>query len=438
MRTAERVELAERAAEVLRENDLGNMTAAAPRLYPHMWSWDCALIAVGIARMSVSRAIAEMRTLLRSQWRTGMIPHIVFSGNDGYFPGPDRWDAGRAEAAPANVLTSGICQPPVHAIAVRRILDEGRRRGGAARREAEHFVATTFDAWFAWHQWLASARDPDCRGLVEIYHGWESGMDNSPRWDEPYSVVVPGAGLRGFVRRDVRHVTDAGQRPDDVEYARYLWLVEQLRSVRYDDAAARDVVDFRVCDVFASAALAVASDVLAGIADELRRDDEASRLRKIADRFRDGVLSTVCPRTGLARDYDRRADRWIPAETVAGFAPLLCGGGNNDVLARQREIFWGERWCGHPDLAFPLPASTSPAAADMRPRAYWRGPVWPFLSWLFGWAFDRDGAERIRTASLAQLAGGDFGEYYEPFTGGPLGSLNQSWTAAVALDWLAG
>jgi len=29
-----------------------------------------------------------------------------------------------------------------------------------------------------------------------------------------------------------------------------------------------------------------------------------------------------------------------------------------------------------------------------------------------------------------------FGEYYHPVTGAPLGSLNQSWTAAVALDWL--
>jgi glucosylglycerate hydrolase len=32
---------------------------------------------------------------------------------------------------------------------------------------------------------------------------------------------------------------------------------------------------------------------------------------------------------------------------------------------------------------------------------------------------------------------GHFGEYYEPFTGEPLGSMDQSWTAAVALEWLA-
>nr|MBA2518643.1 hypothetical protein [Chloroflexia bacterium] len=43
----------------------------------------------------------------------------------------------------------------------------------------------------------------------------------------------------------------------------------------------------------------------------------------------------------------------------------------------------------------------------------------------------------LRAAALDQLAAIDFAEYVEPFTGEPLGSLDQSWTAAVALDWLA-
>jgi hypothetical protein len=432
------VGLGDRAAEVLRRNDLGSMTAAAPRLYPHMWSWDSALIAVGLAQLSVPRAVTELRTLLRAQWSTGMIPHIVFSEGDGYFPGPERWGTQAAAAAPGSVRTSGICQPPVHAVAVRRIVDAGRRAGGAAREEAEAFVRETFGAWLAWHRWLATARDPDRRGLVEIYHGWESGMDNSPRWDRPYAAVVPGAELPEFVRTDVDHVGDARERPTDAEYGRYLWLVEQLRRVDYDDDAARDVVGFRVADVFTSAILAVASDELALLGEELGAGtaDEVAELRELAARFRAGVLSTVSPSTGLARDLDRRSGQWIETETVAGFAPLLCA--TDD---RQRELFWGERWCGHPALAHPLPPSVSPSDPGVQPRAYWRGPVWPIVSWLFGWAFERqgdhDGAGRLREASLRQLAAGDFGEYYEPFTGEPLGSLHQSWTAAVTLDWLA-
>ena len=37
----------------------------------------------------------------------------------------------------------------------------------------------------------------------------------------------------------------------------------------------------------------------------------------------------------------------------------------------------------------------------------------------------------------AIVTAGEFAEYFEPFTGKPLGSPQQSWTAAVALDWLA-
>ena len=87
-----------------------------------------------------------------------------------------------------------------------------------------------------------------------------------------------------------------------------------------------------------------------------------------------------------------------------------------------------------------LPPSTSPVSKDFRPREYWRGPVWPVMSWLFSWVFAHRGwAERsflLRAEALRQASDGSFAEYYEPFTGEPLGSMQQSWTAASVLDWL--
>ena len=121
-------QLAARAAYLLRGNDLGVMTTAAPLLYPHMWSWDAAFVAIGLAPLSVERAVVELDTLLSAQWTNGMIPHIVFAnGVDGYFPGPARWaTSALAGNAPRTRHTSGITQPPVHAIAVQRILDHAR------------------------------------------------------------------------------------------------------------------------------------------------------------------------------------------------------------------------------------------------------------------------------------------------------------------------
>ena len=107
-------QLAARAAYLLRGNDLGVMTTAAPLLYPHMWSWDAAFVAIGLAPLSVERAVVELDTLLSAQWTNGMIPHIVFAnGVDGYFPGPARWATSALAAhAPRTRHTSGITQPP--------------------------------------------------------------------------------------------------------------------------------------------------------------------------------------------------------------------------------------------------------------------------------------------------------------------------------------
>jgi glycogen debranching enzyme len=67
--------------------------------------------------------------------------------------------------------------------------------------------------------------------------------------------------------------------------------------------------------------------------------------------------------------------------------------------------------------------------------------MWPVMVWLYSWTLAHRGlsepAARLRTEGLRVTADGTFAEYYHPFTGDPLGSHNQSWTAAVVLDWLS-
>ncbi|MBM4589381.1 glycogen debranching protein [Rhodococcus hoagii] len=435
-------QLAARAAYLLRGNDLGTMTTAAPRLYPHMWSWDAAFVAVGLAPLSVERAVTELDTLLSAQWSNGMIPHIVFAnGVDGYFPGPARWQCGElAGHAPIGVDTSGITQPPVHAIAVQRILDHARRHGRSTRAVAEEFLDRRWPDLMRWHRWLARARDRDGNGRITLFHGWESGMDNSPRWDIPYGNVIPGP-VPAYRREDVTVVTDASQRPSNGEYDRYLWLLEEMKSVRYDDEALPEKMSFAVEDVFVSAVFALACDVLATIGEEHSRPNaDVRELHSWADHFREGVVATTDARSGAARDLDLRTGRWIATDAIAMFAPLLCGGLDRHTERGLLHTFEGPRFCTHPDLRYAVPPSTSPVSRDFRAREYWRGPVWPVMTWLFSWAFARRGwAERslmLRAEGLRQAADGSFAEYYEPFTGEPLGSMQQSWTAAAVLDWL--
>lgn len=429
--------LAEAAAAVLRSNDNGVTLVAAPELYPHQWSWDAAFISVGLAHLSVRRALAELSWLLRAQWRTGMIPHIVFGDSADYFPGPQRWRTERSPNRPAAVATSGICQPPVHSLALAAIAEVARRQGATERRAFDEFLHATLDSWLAWHVWLATARDPGETGLLETHHGWESGMDNSPRWDAPYSRVIPGR-MEPFERRDILYVEDINERPTDADYRRYIWLVDQMAEAHYDDEATARTIDFRVSDVFSSALLAQASDVLAELAEDIGRRAAAERLRTISGRFRRGVLAAVSPETGLARDRDLITGEWLSTATIGGFAPMLCGG-DDGIVAGQRAKLVGPDWCGHPSLRYALPPSTSVNDDAFHPSRYWRGPQWPVINWLFAHAAsargDADLAGMLREESLRQLDDASFAEYYQPFTGEPLGSRHQSWTAAVALDW---
>ena len=439
------LDLAARAAAVLHANDLGGWTKAAPRLYPHQWSWDSAFIAVGWAHLDTRRACQELTTLFDAQWATGMVPHIVFNlaiPPGAYFPGPERWDCANLAAAapPPPTHTSGIAQPPVHALAAWHIRTVAERRGEANLAEADAFLRGLYPRLLAWHRFLATARDPEGSGLVTVYHPW-CGTDNSPRWDRALEAVVVGE-MEPYVRADLQHVADPSQRPTKAEYDRYLWLVEELKRARYDDAAIQRSHPFLIKDVLFSAIAVAANETLLTIADVVDAPDtEREMIEGWIARGRRGLHERWDPALGLYLDYDVRAAASVRVRTVAGFAPLIAGGLSPDRLAALLATLDSPAFLGHPDLRWPMPPSTSPEDAGFRSRSYWRGPTWPFFNWLMWWALKRLGeterADSLRAASLDQLRVIDFAEYVEPFTGEPLGSLDQSWTAAVALDWLA-
>jgi len=235
--------LAARAAAVLQRNDMGGWTRAAPNLYPHQWSWDSAFIAIGLAHLDTGRAAVEIRSLLDHQWKNGKVPHIVFNPDappESYFPGPEHWasaaDADEAPSGPAP--TSGLCQPPAHAIAVRRILEVAERRGEGVAG-VRKFLAEIYPKLLAWHRYLATARDPEGSGLVTIFHPWESGTDNSPRWSAAMGRVEVGE-MPDYERPDLNHVPDPSERPTGPEYDRFIWLVEVIKRDGCNDAATYD------------------------------------------------------------------------------------------------------------------------------------------------------------------------------------------------------
>ncbi|MFE4548129.1 hypothetical protein [Streptomyces sp. NPDC056785] len=253
-----------RAAQVLDGNWTGTSTVPSRGLYPHQWSWDSAFIAIGLRHVSPLRAQTELETLLGAQWGDGRIPHIVFSPSvplDAYFPSPDFWrssTAGRAAGAPRTVQTSGIVQPPVHALAAWLVhqADPGLSR-------ARDFLPRAYPRLAAWHRYLLHRRDLGGGGLASVVHPWEQGMDNSPCWDAPLARIAPDPA-RTFRRADLDHGS-AEDRPTDLDYGRYVRLARDYRDGGYADGTGR----FAVEDPAFNALLIASEHALAAIAREL-------------------------------------------------------------------------------------------------------------------------------------------------------------------------
>jgi hypothetical protein len=148
-------QLVEQAQMVLDFNWNGEYTRPGLHLYPHQWSWDSALIAIGYAHYHQDRATSELTHLFESQWRNGLLPQIIFNPRFGqYFPSIDFWHAERSPNALRDRKTSGVVQPPVHATAVLYVY-----RHAQDEAAAKEFLGRLFPKLKAWHEYLYRERD---------------------------------------------------------------------------------------------------------------------------------------------------------------------------------------------------------------------------------------------------------------------------------------
>jgi hypothetical protein len=325
-------DLTARALEVLDANWIGHATQPSPRLYPHQWSWDSACIAIGRARHDQARAERELRSLFAGQWRDGLLPHIVFSAADGrYFPGPGFWETERSDAAPATPRTSGIVQPPIHATAAWHVYRHAGDRGRATA-----FLAELMRGLVAWHEYLYRERVRGDDGLAEIWHPWESGMDNSPLWDDALARLRPRPGeIPAYDRVDV-DVADAAERPTDGEYDRYAYLVGLFRELRYRPDAIQERAPFVVQPVLFNSLLVQASRDLAEIARVLGSDPGPFEAR--AEQTAAGLDAKLWDdEHAVYVDYDVRAGERVRTRSAAGLAPLYAGVPTADRATRMVE-----------------------------------------------------------------------------------------------------
>jgi Trehalase len=421
------LDLRRRAIAVLHGNWERGHTVPSRRLYPHQWSWDSAFIAVGWAHASPGRGRRELESLLAAQWADGRVPQIVFNpavARDAYFPGPDFWRSRDVQAAP-RWETSGIVQPPVHAVAA---LEVHRASPTLGRR----FLRRVYPRLKDQNDYLLRERS-DGRGLVVIVHPWESGQDNSPAWDAELARVTAGAEvLAGHRRHDLDHV-DPAERPTATDYARYVAIAETYRDHGYHDEPAAHL--FVAVDPLFNALLAWSEEALAEIADIVGEPSEPHRRRAVA--VRDALLAHCYdPVAGHFFALDRDGVR-IPEHCVAGLVPLVLDL-PTEVVDSLVTAMTGPRFALNDRVPLPSYDLTDPAFDTTR---YWRGPAWVNTSWLVLRGLERHGryaeAATLRGALLNAVRQEGFREYFDPRTGAGRGVPDFSWSAALTLDLLA-
>ncbi len=423
------------AALVLDGNWVGASTVPSKGLYPHQWSWDSAFIAIGNAWERQAHAQLELETLFAGQWRSGMLPHIVFDPSvpeAAYFPGSAFWQTESAAAAPRSPRTSGITQPPIHARAALEIHRHARDGEGSRA-----FLSRLYPALVAQHDYLARARDPRGSGLAAIVHPWESGLDNSPVWDHDLALLrIPVGSLPDFDRRDLQQAA-AADRPTDAAYRRYLFLVTLFRDAKYDDAAIVESSPFLIADPLFNAIYLWSTLALIEIASVVGADPAPHR--EAAERIHRGIVEQLwvqdaqrfCP-------WDLRRDEREPQDTIVSFAPLLDPDLPDEMVgAICAELESPDFHAVEVGTHYVVP-SDGVRSTDFDRRRYWRGPVWLNTNWLL-WAglrqHGRHGlADEIFASSVALVRGSGFREYFDPFSGEGHGSQDFSWSAALAID----
>lgn len=348
-----------------------------PDVYPHQWLWDSCFHAIAWSALGDARGGRELASCLAGQLESGFLPHMRYLGPS----------ANRGPLADRSSFT----QPPVHAHAARVL----RTGGTVVGTDVVDRIVSALE-WLWQHR-----RTPD--GLMYVVHPWETGTDDSPRWDD--WVSLPTYDHAAYSEFDRRLVGDT--------------YFDNHGAAVWSRSFASAPASFNALCAHA----AVECAVLTG-----------------DDRWRDRGEELAAAIDELL--WDEVAGLWVDRPLIGGGTrcrvPTLDGAlgalVTQDSAKAERVI--GQlrdpaRFAAPYGLAY-LPRRHP----SYDPGEYWRGAAWPQLNYLLALAADHWGDDvtysRIREMSFAGVLTSGFAEYWNPEDGSGLGAVPQGWAAVVA------
>lgn len=433
-------DLRERSAAVMeahwRQGESGKRwgyTCPNPERYQWQWLWDSCFHAIIWAELGeADRGLLELETLLATMEPTGFLPHMNYVAD----PEAAKEFWGRAGA-------SSITQPPMfgHAIAelVRRGMDVPEELPAKAAKALRFFL---------------SHRIHETSGLAILCHPWESGADDSLRWDSFYSVPYGHPRWQGekiemlaAIQRDSNgtplsnplfpvasawfttsvafNITELASTTDALAASEADGLVEAIENSWDDDL--RTWVDAATSENSDASTEGARTRRIDAVTNENPdASTEGAQERRIDAATSESQISD-----------DSAGEKGFPSSTSS--APTLeallgiLADRNEDRLAKVCEDLFNPEKYGAP--YGPAGASQSHKAYDG--HGYWRGAAWPQLTYLLSHALQAKGRLKEPRTLIAQLQNGaiasDFAEHWNPQTAHPGGAIPQSWTALAAM-----
>jgi glycogen debranching enzyme len=416
--------------------------------YVHQWLWDSAGIAMGLVHVHEEAAFNELLSLIAGQWNNGLLPHIIYNpGESRYYPPADQWQT--SSFTSNGIKTSGITDPPLLAIAAAYLCEKA-----SDEQKKQDFIHKLLPSIMAYHDYLKRYRDPEDSGLLTIVHPWESGTDDSPRWDSLLQRIdldmIP-TSLKADVdrnRKDIRY-QNSQERPTETDYYKYIYLIELFKDLAWDYTKIIHETPFAVKDIFFNSIWARANEALVALLTTYGNQEEANKYQRWAQETRKALTHTWSEAHNQYCDIDVTQGRHqaIAVPTNAIFMPLYVGAVTDDQLdILLQRLSKADEF----RPAYPVPSTAiNPRYFDM--KRYWRGPTWPITNFFIIEGLTRCKARHknvdqranfLLKKTVQMIKDNGFWEYFDPTPPETeshaigMGFSSFSWTAAILIQLL--
>lgn len=352
-------------------------TVPSREYYVHQWHWDSCTAAMALVHVNPELAQDELKSLTAGQWPDGNIGMITYNPKETkYYSKESNWDTDRF--AKGDFKSAGLSNPPLFGIAVGHVYTHT-----ANREDAEEFLDHMLPLVIKFHDFLKAFKDIEDSGLLTYIHPWETGQDNSPRWDGLMERIktsdIPQSVIDDVnTNRVDNKLGKSSHRPRQEEYYRYMYLVDLYNKWKWDFIKIMKETPFAVKDILSSGMWARANEVLADLLEERNQHELSQKYAGWAKQTQKALAETWSEEHQQYCDIDVSQGRWEPIvkATNAMFVALWGGGVTKEQYPKllnrlyDPKEFWPK---------YPVP-STSLKYINPETTAYWRKPSWPITN----------------------------------------------------------